>query len=181
MTDENLPIRNFRLAANKDFRFEMNAEGEFEIMPPPLSKRAEKIGNKYQLRLGREKIKPEKFFESSASSLCRTARNGAGRFLDFERKIFCPSEKERSEEVLHILFRISSSNFARNRTVCQNLKRKMREYIENGVRLGWLIDPYEKRVHIYRANGEIEILENAEKVSGENVLNGFELDLTEIF
>ena len=56
----------------------------------------------------------------------------------------------------------------------------MEEYIENGVRLGWLIDPYEKRVHIYRGNGEVEILENPTKVSGEDILQGFELDLTEI-
>ncbi len=58
---------------------------------------------------------------------------------------------------------------------------KMVEYIENGARLGWLIDPKNKKVHIYRANGEIEILENPETVSGEDVLQNFELDLTEIW
>lgn len=57
----------------------------------------------------------------------------------------------------------------------------MREYIENGARLGWLIDRKNKRVHIYRANGEIEILENPGKVSGENVLMDFELDLTKVW
>jgi Uma2 family endonuclease len=60
------------------------------------------------------------------------------------------------------------------------IQEKMAEYIENGVRLGWLIDPYKKQVHIYRKNGEIEILENPKKVSGEDVLEGFELDLAEI-
>jgi Uma2 family endonuclease len=44
------------------------------------------------------------------------------------------------------------------------------------VRLGWLIDLYQKKVHVYRANGEIEILENTARVSGEDVLHGFELD-----
>ena len=57
----------------------------------------------------------------------------------------------------------------------------MAEYIENGARLGWLIDPKNKRVHIYRANGEIEILENPKTVSGEDVLINFELDLKEIW
>ena len=57
----------------------------------------------------------------------------------------------------------------------------MSEYIENGVRLGWLIDPYEKRIHIYRADKSVEILENHQKVSGEDVLRGFELDLAEIW
>jgi Uma2 family endonuclease len=44
----------------------------------------------------------------------------------------------------------------------------MHEYIENGVRLGWLIDPQEKRVHVYRADESVEILENPQKVSGED-------------
>ena len=57
----------------------------------------------------------------------------------------------------------------------------MLEYIENGARLGWLIDPKNKKVHIYRANGEVEILENPKTVSGEDVLINFELDLTEIW
>ena len=61
------------------------------------------------------------------------------------------------------------------------LQKKLKEYIENGVRLGWLIDPYKKRIHIYRADKSIEVLENAEKVSGEDVLHGFELGLTEIW
>ena len=60
------------------------------------------------------------------------------------------------------------------------IQDKMAEYIENGVRLGWLIDPYKKQVHIYRKNGEIEILENPKTVSGEDVLEGFKLDLEEI-
>lgn len=70
----------------------------------------------------------------------------------------------------------------RSRTDClKPLQEKMVEYIENGVRLGWLIDPYQKKVHIYRQNGEIKILENPKTVSGEDVLEGFELDLEEIF
>ncbi|MGI9054978.1 MAG: Uma2 family endonuclease, partial [Pyrinomonadaceae bacterium] len=63
----------------------------------------------------------------------------------------------------------------------KDLEAKMREYIENGARLGWLIDPKNKRVHIYRANGEVEIFENPQNVSGEDVLKGFSLDLTEIW
>lgn len=62
-----------------------------------------------------------------------------------------------------------------------DLQSKMTEYIENGTRLGWLIDTKNKQVHIYRANGETEILENPDKVSGEDVLENFTLDLTEIW
>lgn len=62
-----------------------------------------------------------------------------------------------------------------------DVQDKMTEYISNGVRLGWLIDPFEKKVHIYRAGGEIEILEDPETVSGEDVLQGFELPVREIW
>jgi Uma2 family endonuclease len=58
---------------------------------------------------------------------------------------------------------------------------KMAEYIENGVSLGWLIDPMEQKVHIYRANGEVEILNDPETVSGEDVLKGFELKVRDIW
>ena len=60
-------------------------------------------------------------------------------------------------------------------------QNKMQEYIENGARLGWLIDPKNKRVHVYRAKGDIEILENPQTVSGEDVLINFDLDLKEIW
>ena len=63
----------------------------------------------------------------------------------------------------------------------KRLKNKMIEYIENGVSLGWLIDPQKLQVHIYRPNREPEILDNPPTLSGENVLNGFILDLNEIW
>ena len=58
---------------------------------------------------------------------------------------------------------------------------KMEEYIENGVRLGWLIDPDARKVHIYRANGEVEVLDDPQSLSGEDVLTGLELDITRIW
>jgi len=57
------------------------------------------------------------------------------------------------------------------------LQQKMREYVDNGVRLGWLIDPQNQRVEISRQGGEIEILTNPTQLSGENILSGFVLDL----
>ncbi len=61
------------------------------------------------------------------------------------------------------------------------LKAKMEEYISNGVRLGWLIDPLEKRVHVYGPGQQTVILENPQSVSGGDVLNGFILELEHIF
>ena len=62
-----------------------------------------------------------------------------------------------------------------------SLQRIMEEYLENGARLGWLVDPINRRVHVYRPGEPVEIVENPETISGDPVLPGFELDLNEIW
>lgn len=57
----------------------------------------------------------------------------------------------------------------------------MREYIDNGARLGWLINPHNRQVEIYRARRNVEVLENPTSLSGEEVLPGFILDLKRVF
>ncbi len=60
-------------------------------------------------------------------------------------------------------------------------QEKMQEWMENGCRLGWLIDRKNENVYIYRANGSISVLESFNGVApGEDVLPGFELDLREL-
>ena len=61
------------------------------------------------------------------------------------------------------------------------LKEKMLEYRTNGVRLGWLINPQQKQVEIYRLEQEVEVLESPTTLSGEDVLPGFVLDLSTIW
>jgi len=63
----------------------------------------------------------------------------------------------------------------------KELQEKMREYIVNGVRLGWLIDPQTKQVSIYRQGQPVETLRSPTTLSGEAVLPGFMLDLGRIF
>lgn len=58
-----------------------------------------------------------------------------------------------------------------------SLQEKMIEYVENGVRLGWLIDPISKQVHVYQQGGISAILDRPVTVSGGNVLVDFALDL----
>ena len=53
------------------------------------------------------------------------------------------------------------------------LQRKMADYVANGALLGWLIDPYQRRVHIYRPGAEPEVLDDPETVSAEPDLPGF--------
>ena len=63
----------------------------------------------------------------------------------------------------------------------QDLQAKMQEYLDNGVNLGWLIEPAAKTVEIYRTGKQVEVLNNPQTLSGENVLPGLILNLSGIF
>ena len=62
-----------------------------------------------------------------------------------------------------------------------NLQNKMIEYIENGASLGWLIDPLERKVHVYRQGEEAKILDDPKQVSGEPLLKGFTLNVKKLW
>jgi Uma2 family endonuclease len=61
------------------------------------------------------------------------------------------------------------------------LFNKMSEYIANGASLGWLIDPTTRRVYVYQPGEEVVVLDNPETVSGDPLLSGFTLNLTELW
>jgi Uma2 family endonuclease len=61
------------------------------------------------------------------------------------------------------------------------LQKKMQEYIDNGSRLGWLIDPENRHVYVYRPNTPVELRENPATVPGDPVLPAFELDAQAVF
>lgn len=61
--------------------------------------------------------------------------------------------------------------------VLQDTQAKMQEYIDNGARLGWLIDPYSRQVEIYRSGREKQVVRSPEFLSGEDVLPGFVLHM----
>jgi Uma2 family endonuclease len=63
----------------------------------------------------------------------------------------------------------------------EQLEEKMQEYMENGVRLGWLLDPQNEQVKIYRQGQVVEVLQSPTTLSGEEVLPGFVLDLSRVF
>jgi len=62
-----------------------------------------------------------------------------------------------------------------------DLQAKMREYLANGARLGWLLDPLPRHVYIYRPDAPVERLEAPETLAGDPVLPGFILELREIW
>lgn len=167
---------------NRDYRFEMDKRGNLIIMPPTFLETSRKNA-KINVKLGiwAEKDKTGIAFESDGMfTLPNGAKRAPDAFWILKERYFALSKEEREEKFARICpdfvveLRSKSDNL-------RKLQNKMREYIENGARLGWLIDPGEKRIHIYRADKSVEILENPRTVSGENVLKNFELDLTEIW
>ena len=58
---------------------------------------------------------------------------------------------------------------------------KMEEYLDNGTKLGWFIDPRNRRVYIYRQGEEVEVLTDAATVSGDPILPGFVLQLADLW
>jgi Uma2 family endonuclease len=61
------------------------------------------------------------------------------------------------------------------------LQAKMQEWLDNGAQLGWLIDPQNRRISVYRPGVPVEMLEEPETLSGDPVLPGFVLDVQAIF
>lgn len=61
------------------------------------------------------------------------------------------------------------------------LRKKMEEWIANGCRLAWMINPQKKETTIYRSNGKIETTPFHNVLDGEDVLPGFTLELTKIY
>lgn len=62
-----------------------------------------------------------------------------------------------------------------------DLQQKMQEYLDNGLRLGWLINPQDQQVEIYRLGQVKEVCDRPSQLNGEDVLSGFVLDLSNIW
>lgn len=61
------------------------------------------------------------------------------------------------------------------------IQETMKEYFDNGIRLGWLINRKTQTVEIYRQGQEVEVLQSPTTLSGEDVLPGFVLNLQAIW
>lgn len=166
---------------NREIRAELTKEGDVIVMPPTGFETSDRNAEiNFQLKLWNRKNKNGKITESNggfilpngaiyAPDASWTSNERLEKFTVEEKKKFLPLCPD-----FVIELRSESDNLS-------ELQNKMKEYIENGASLGWLIDPKSKQVSIYCADSEVEIVDNVQKISGENVLVGFELDLTEIW
>ncbi len=166
---------------NPDLRLEMSKEGDIVIMPPT----------------GGETSRQNFNLNTDLGIWAR--RDGTGVCFESNALFVLPSGAKRSPDLSWVkLERWNALTEAQRKSfppLCPDfvvelrspsdsvseLKAKMEEYIENGAQLGWLIDPAQKKVWIYRPDSAVEELDHPTSLSGEPLLRGFILDLRQYF
>jgi Uma2 family endonuclease len=170
--------------ANEEWRLELTANGELIIMPPTGGESGIRNSDlNLQLGLWNRQTKLGKVFDSSTEF---RLPNGAKRCPDAswvlrERWEALPRDDRKRFPPLCPDFVVELRSETDS---LEQLRSKMREYRNNGARLGWLIDPQTPLVEIYRPAVEVETLnfslDEPPTLSGEDVLPGFVLDLAPI-
>jgi Uma2 family endonuclease len=168
-------------ADNPELRLELTAERQLVIMSPAGAKTGWR-NHKLALRLGTwsENDNSGLPFDSSAGF---TLPNGAKRSPDASwmlRERWDSLSDEQQEEFAPLCpdFVVELRS---PKDRLSTLQTKMDEYIQNGARLGWLIDPQNRCAYVYRPGRAAERLENPSSLSGETVLPGFEFVVSEIW
>lgn len=162
---------------NRDFRFERTASGELVIMPPTGGETGKhNFEIVVQLGVWNKKHNLGVGFDSSTGF---KLPNGANRSPDaswvLQERWEALTQQQRQKFLPlcpDFVVELCSPTDSLKQT-----QAKMQEYIDNGARLGWLIDAKARRVEIYRINQNVEILEQPATLSGEDVLPGFILDV----
>ncbi len=168
-------------AANRDLRIERNQYGDIEIMAPAGTE----SGNlNFELNaefgIWVKKNGKGRGFDSSTGF---TLPNGAVRSPDFSwmtKEKFDALDKKDREKFAHVCPDFVVELRSKSDTL-KKLREKMEEYIENGASLGWLIDPLNKKVHIYRPEKDVETLDSPEKIYGRPYLKGLVIKISEIW
>ena len=168
--------------ANQDLQLERTAQGEL-IVNPPTGWETGKRNSSITGQLDRWDEENENLGQVFDSSTAFILPNGATR---------SPDASWVSQARWDALTPEQTSTFA---NICPDfvvelrsgsdslkpLQEKMQEYMDNGAKLGWLIDPQNRQVEIYRPGLEVEVLANPTELSGEEVLPGFVLNLRRVW
>ena len=167
--------------ANPDWRIERTGEGDLIIMPPTGGDTGKRNFNLI-VEFGNW-AKRDGTGVSFDSSTVFALPNGAKRSPDLAwvklgRWQALTDDERRGFPPLCPDFVVELRSHTDSLRV---LQEKMQEYIANGARLGWLIDPIEKKVYVYRPDTGVECLDNPASLSGEPLLAGFTLALDDIW
>jgi Uma2 family endonuclease len=165
---------------NRDLRLELTKDGELIVMPPTggeTGKRNSKLNARFVV--WNEQTGLGEVFDSS-TGYDFSAFGGRNPSPDVSW-----IEKSRLEGVDISGFIPVVPDFVielRSKSdPLKDVQAKMEEYQRVGVRLGWLINPQQQQVEIYRLGRDVDVLQSPVSLSGEDVLPGFTLDLSSIF
>ena len=165
---------------NRELRIERTARGGLVIMAPAGGDTSDKNAEiTMQLRLWAKRDGTGRTFDSSGGFVLP---NGATRSPDaswvrHDRLAALTAEERAKFLPLCPDFVVELRSLTDGLSALQD---KMREYMENGAQLGWLIDPVAGQVFVYRPGAPVERLEEPDSVSADPVLPGFRLELGEI-
>ncbi len=166
---------------NPELKFETDAKGKLIVMSPTGSLTGERNADLiYQVQAWNRKYNLGKVFDSSTGF---KLSNGATRspdvswiaikrwnsLSDQQKRVFAPIDPDFVIELIS-----PTDNLL-------DTQQKMSEYISCGVKLGWLINPDEKKVEIYRVDQDKQIINNPNSLSDEELLPGLTVDLSDIF
>ncbi|MEH2433399.1 MAG: Uma2 family endonuclease [Nostoc sp.] len=177
VTDEELMLMS---SQNRELRFERNANGTLETMPPTggISGNREIKAGAYLLNWVESQDLGEVFSSSTGFRLANTAVRSPD--VAFVAKGRLPEGWDQEEDKFinlapNFVIEIRSKNDSLTK-----LKAKMEEYISNGVQLGWLIDSKNQQALVYRRDGSITQYPATAILSGEDVVPGFTLPLRKL-
>jgi len=167
--------------ANPDLRLEQLANGEVVVMSPTGGESGDRSSEiNYQLRAWAKRDGRGKVFDSNTEFRLPlgSARCPDGCWVGLSRwDTLTPDERKKFPPLCpDFVIELRSET---DRLI--DLQNKLEEYLANGARLGWIIDPFSNIVHIYRPGHAAEVLVNPASVSGDPELPGFVLDLKEVF
>jgi Uma2 family endonuclease len=164
---------------NPELRLELTATGELIVMAPAGWESSERNGDlTAQISNWNRQTKLGKVFDSSGGF---TLPSGAIRSPDvtwIEKSKFVNVPTTVAFPAIVPDFVIELRSITDSLTMLQN---KMLEYQANGVRLGWLINPQQQQVEVYRLGQPVEVLQSPTTLDGEDVLIGCTIDLSTIF
>lgn len=167
--------------ANRDLRIERTSTGEITILPPAGGE----TGN---------------FNAKVAARLTVWAEaDGTGEPFDSSTGFILPNGAERSPDFAWVARsrweRLTREQRQKFPPLCPDfvveirspsdgvtsLQEKMREYLDNGAQLGWLIDPVKRTIYVYRLGAEVQRLDRPQTLSADPLLPGCRLDLEKLW
>jgi Uma2 family endonuclease len=162
---------------NSDLKFERTSTGELIIMPP-LGGESGNREAEFIIDLGIWNRQTGLGYTFSSSTIFKLP-NGADRSPDAawikkERYSALTPEQKRKFPPIAPDFVIELRSATDD---LKTLRQKMQEYIDAGVKLGWLINPQQQQIEIYRLGKDAELRNLPTELLGEEILPGFSLSL----